>query len=84
MTEFSGDPAHLIPANSKLRKSRAWWRVLFFVALGIAILAAAGRFALEAPAAGGRPHRPRYRRAAPSSPIAIASRRSRTSARMPG
>ena len=54
MTDFSGDPAHLIPANSKLRKSRGWWRVLFFVALAIAILAVAGRFALERGGPGDR------------------------------
>ncbi len=45
MTETPGDPAHLIPATSRLRKSRATWRVLFFLALAIAVLAVAGRFA---------------------------------------
>lgn len=45
MTETTGDPAHLIPATSRLRKSRATWRVLFFLALAIAVLAVAGRFA---------------------------------------
>lgn len=54
MTEYSGDPAHLIPANGKLRRSRAWWRVLFFVALAIAVLAVAGRFALERGGPGDR------------------------------
>jgi protease-4 len=53
MTELSGDPAHLIPANSKLRASRRLWRVLFFLALAIAVLAVAGRFALNASPAGG-------------------------------
>src|SRR5262245_48475529 len=46
MTDISGDPAHLIPANSKLRKSRRLWRVLFFLALAIAVVALVGRFAL--------------------------------------
>lgn len=41
------DPAHLIPAAGKLRRSRRLWRVLFFIALGIAALAIAGRFATE-------------------------------------
>ena len=41
------DPAHLIPATSKLRRSRTIWRVLFFVALAVAVVAIAGRFALE-------------------------------------
>jgi protease-4 len=54
MTEFSGDPAHLIPANSKLRRSRGWWRILFFVALAIAVLATAGRFAMEQGGPGDR------------------------------
>lgn len=53
MTDVSGDPAHLIPANSKLRKSRRLWRVLFFVALAIAALAVAGRFALDSSSAVG-------------------------------
>lgn len=48
MTDLSGDSANLIPANAKLRKSRRTWRVLFFLALAIAVLAIAGRFALEA------------------------------------
>jgi protease-4 len=54
MTEYSGDPAHLIPANSKLRRSRGWWRILFFVALAIAVLALAGRFAMEQNGPGDR------------------------------
>lgn len=48
------DPAHLIPATGKLRRSRSVWRVLFFVALAIAIVAIAGRFALEGGAVGDR------------------------------
>jgi protease-4 len=48
MTDVPGDSANLIPANAKLRKSRRTWRVLFFLALAIAVLAVAGRFALEA------------------------------------
>jgi protease-4 len=47
MSDVSGDPANLIPANSRLRSSRRLWRVLFFVALAIAVLAVAGRFALD-------------------------------------
>ncbi|MGV3492192.1 MAG: signal peptide peptidase SppA [Devosia sp.] len=54
MTETTGDPAQLIPANSKLRRSRAWWRVLFFAALAVAVLAVAGRFALEQNGPGDR------------------------------
>ncbi len=48
------DPAHLIPATSKLRRSRTVWRVLFFLALAIAVIAIAGRFALENGAVGDR------------------------------
>src|SRR5690606_12765782 len=47
------DPANLIPANAKLRSSRRLWRVLFFVALAIAVLAVAGRFVLEGQTAAG-------------------------------
>jgi protease-4 len=54
MTDISGDPVHLIPANSKLRKSRRLWRVLFFLALAIAVIALAGRFALESGGVGDR------------------------------
>lgn len=46
MSTFSADPAHLIPANSRLKRSRSSWRILFFVALLIAVLAAIGRFAM--------------------------------------
>lgn len=54
MTDVSGDPTNLIPANARLRSSRRLWRVLFFVALAVAALAVAGRFALEAAPAGDR------------------------------
>jgi protease-4 len=47
-TETTDDPAHLIPVTSRLRSSRRRWRVLAFIALAIAILAIAGRFALQA------------------------------------
>ena len=48
------DPAHLIPATSKLRRSRTVWRVLFFLALALAVVAAIGRFALENSVVGER------------------------------
>jgi protease-4 len=41
------DPAHAIPAASVLRRSRSRWRLVAFIALVIAILAGAGRFATE-------------------------------------
>ena len=50
----AADPAHLIPATSRLRRSRTLWRVLFFLALAIAILALVGRFAFEDGAVGDR------------------------------
>jgi protease-4 len=53
-TDPFADPAHLIPATSKLRRSRTIWRVLFFVALAIAAIAIAGRFALENGGVGDR------------------------------
>jgi len=53
MSDVSGDPANLIPANAKLRSSRRFWRVLFFVALAVAVLAIVGRFALEGQTAVG-------------------------------
>ncbi|MDP1730636.1 MAG: signal peptide peptidase SppA [Devosia sp.] len=52
--ESSHDPAHLIPAASQLRRSRRLWRALFFIALGIAVLAIAGRLAMESGAVGNR------------------------------
>jgi protease-4 len=48
------DPAHTIPAASRLRRSRSIWRVLFFLALAVAVAAIAGRFALENGAVGDR------------------------------
>jgi len=54
MTDFSGDPAHLVPANARLRRSRRLWRVLFFLALLVAVLALVGRFALEGQGPGDR------------------------------
>jgi protease-4 len=53
-TDPFADPAHLIPATSRLRRSRTLWRVLFFLALAIAVGAIAGRFALERGAVGER------------------------------
>lgn len=41
------DPAHAIPAASALRRSRFRWRILAFIALVVAILAVAGRYATE-------------------------------------
>ena len=41
------DTAHAIPAASALRRSRFRWRIIAFVALVVAILAAAGRYAGE-------------------------------------
>ncbi|MDB5539620.1 MAG: SppA [Devosia sp.] len=54
MSDYSGDPAHLIPANARLRRSRRLWRVLFFLALAAAVLAIAGRFALQQGGPGDR------------------------------
>jgi protease-4 len=52
--ESPHDPAHLIPATSQLRRSRRLWRVLFFIALAIAVIAIAGRIATESGAVGNR------------------------------
>lgn len=46
MTDTNTDSAHLIPAAAKLRRSRFRWRLFAFLALLIAILAVAGRFAM--------------------------------------
>ncbi len=54
MTDLSVDPVHAIPANAALRRSRRLWRVLFFVALAVAVLAIAGRFALQQGGPGDR------------------------------
>lgn len=53
-TDPFADPSHLIPATSRLRRSRTLWRVLFFVALAVAAIAIAGRFGLESGAIGDR------------------------------
>ncbi len=53
-TDPFADPSHLIPATSRLRRSRTLWRVLFFVALAVAAVAIAGRFGLESGAIGDR------------------------------
>lgn len=53
-TDPFADPAHLIPATSTLRRSRTLWRVLFFLALVIAVAAIAGRVALEQGTVGER------------------------------
>jgi protease-4 len=47
MSDPMVDPAHAIPAASALRRSRFRWRILAFIALVVAILALAGRFATE-------------------------------------
>ncbi len=45
-TESSApDPAHLIPATGRLRRSRRLWRIVAILALAVAVLAALGRFA---------------------------------------
>jgi protease-4 len=54
MTTEIHDPAHLIPAAGKLRRSRRLWRILFFLALAIAVIAVAARFASESGAVGNR------------------------------
>jgi protease-4 len=54
MTTEIHDPAHLIPAAGKLRRSRQIWRVLFFLALAVAVIAIAGRFASESGGVGNR------------------------------
>ena len=54
MSDISRDPAQLIPANAKLRRSGRRWRVLFFLALAIAVLALVGRFAMTPNTIGDR------------------------------
>src|SRR5690606_12762899 len=48
------DPAHLIPATSRLRRSRTLWRVLFFIALAVAVLAVVARLATDTGTVGDR------------------------------
>jgi len=52
MSDFSADPAHLIPANAKLRRSRRLWRVLFFLAALVAVVALTARFAVPGSTSG--------------------------------
>jgi protease-4 len=47
MSDPTIDPANAIPAASALRRSRFRWRIVAFIALVIAVLAAAGRYATE-------------------------------------
>jgi protease-4 len=54
MSDYSADPAHLIPANARLRRSRRLWRVLFFLALIVAVIAAIARFAIPDATPGDR------------------------------
>ncbi len=54
MSDYSADPAHLIPANAKLRRSRRLWRVLFVLAAIVAVVALAARFALPQNGPGER------------------------------
>ena len=54
MSDFSADPAHLIPANARLRRSRRLWRVLFFLAAIVAAIALLARFALPENGPGER------------------------------
>jgi protease-4 len=51
---IDADASHLIPANGKLRRSRRLWRVLFFLALAVAVIAGGARFGLERGAIGDR------------------------------
>ena len=64
------DPANAIPAASALRRSRFRWRIVAFIALVIAILAAAGRFATEFGLSGdadrARHHRRHHHSPSPS------------------
>lgn len=53
-TDPFADPAHMIPATSRLRRSRSIWRVLFFLALAVAVVAIVGRFAFESGGVGDR------------------------------
>jgi protease IV len=63
MTDSSADPAHLIPANAKLRASRRLWRVLFFLSHSHCGPRFAGPLCPPArQRRAGRPHRPRRHR----------------------
>lgn len=52
--DTGSDPSHLLVASNRLRRSRRLWRVLAFVALAIAVLALAARFASPNGAVGDR------------------------------
>jgi protease-4 len=54
MSDYSADPAHLIPANARLRRSRRLWRVLFVLAAIVAVVALAARFAIPQDGPGER------------------------------
>lgn len=54
MSDYSADPAHLIPANARLRRSRRLWRVLFTLAAVVAVIALGARFALPQNGPGDR------------------------------
>jgi protease-4 len=41
------DPAQLLPANARLRRSRRLWRVLFFLVLAVAVVGIGVRYGLE-------------------------------------
>jgi protease-4 len=53
-TDNSSDSALLLPTTSRLRRSRRLWRILAFVALAIAVIAVAARFAMPNGAVGDR------------------------------
>jgi protease-4 len=53
-TDNSSDPALLLPTTSRLRRSRRLWRIIAFLALAVAVLALAARFALPNAAIGDR------------------------------
>ncbi len=50
----SNDPALLLPTTSRLRRSRRVWRIIAFLALAVAVVALAARFALPSGAIGDR------------------------------
>ena len=54
MSDYSADPAHLIPANARLRRSRRLWRVLFVLAAIAVVVALGARFAIPQNGPGER------------------------------
>jgi protease IV len=52
--DHSSDPALLLPTTSRLRRSRRLWRIIAFLALAVAVVALAARFAWPNPAIGDR------------------------------